>query len=175
MEPSELLEYDSRLVGFMQELPFHEGKPLYHITGEEEGSTELVEYSHTAETSSDMASLRNTEDNEPGPEYDAKLLMDVSADERTADAPQDENEEQKEDPMVEERQARQVQAEHGKPRTQPAVPQEPQQCLRSGRRSGVLHPDRRHYKGNAPSSTTTAKPSGAKTAVPNPARARATR
>jgi hypothetical protein len=40
-----------------------------------------------------MASLRNVDDYEPGPEYDAKLLADVSADERIADAPQGENEE----------------------------------------------------------------------------------
>jgi hypothetical protein len=72
MEPSRLLEYDSRLVAFTQELPFHEGKPLCRITKEEEDSTELVEYNHTAETSPDrqvyMASLCNAEDNELGPE-----------------------------------------------------------------------------------------------------------
>jgi hypothetical protein len=97
LEPSELLEYDSRLVAFTQELPFQEGKPLSRISEEGEGSTELVEYSHTAESSPDhqvcMASLRNADDDEPGPEYDAELLADVSADERTADAPQVENEE----------------------------------------------------------------------------------
>jgi hypothetical protein len=43
-----------------------------------------------------MASLRNAEeDDEPGPEYDDKLLADVSADERTTGAPQDENKEHK--------------------------------------------------------------------------------
>jgi hypothetical protein len=51
MEPSELLEYGSRLVAFTQELPFLEGKPLFRITEEEEGITEIVEYSHIAETS----------------------------------------------------------------------------------------------------------------------------
>jgi hypothetical protein len=40
-----------------------------------------------------MVSLRNMEDHEPGPEYDAELLADLSADECTTDAPQDENEE----------------------------------------------------------------------------------
>jgi hypothetical protein len=64
-----------------------------------EGSIELVEYSHTAESSPDhqvyMASLGNADDDELGPEHDAKLLADVSADERMADAPQDENEEHK--------------------------------------------------------------------------------
>jgi hypothetical protein len=40
-----------------------------------------------------MASLRNIEDDELDPEYDNKQLADVSADEPTADAPQDEDEE----------------------------------------------------------------------------------
>jgi hypothetical protein len=34
-----------------------------------------------------MASLHNADDDEPGPEYDAALLADVSANERAADAP----------------------------------------------------------------------------------------
>jgi hypothetical protein len=42
-----------------------------------------------------MASLRNTEDDEPGLEYDAELLADVSGNEHTTDAPQNENEEHK--------------------------------------------------------------------------------
>jgi hypothetical protein len=97
LEPSELLEYGSRLVAFMQKLPFQERKPLSPISKEGEGSTELVKYSHTAENSSDrqvyMASLRNADDDEPSSEYDAELLMDMSVDERMADAPQDKNEE----------------------------------------------------------------------------------
>jgi hypothetical protein len=41
-----------------------------------------------------MASLHvHGDDDEPGREYDDKLLMDVSANERTVDAPQDEDEE----------------------------------------------------------------------------------
>jgi hypothetical protein len=40
-----------------------------------------------------MASLRNADDDEPGPEYDAELLEDVFANERMVDAPQDENKE----------------------------------------------------------------------------------
>jgi hypothetical protein len=40
-----------------------------------------------------MASLRNADDDEPGPEYNDEVLADVSADEPTADAPQDQNEE----------------------------------------------------------------------------------
>jgi hypothetical protein len=61
LEPSELLEYDSHLVAFTQELPFHEGKFLSPIREEGEGSTELLEYSHTTDNSPDrqvyMASL----------------------------------------------------------------------------------------------------------------------
>jgi hypothetical protein len=34
-----------------------------------------------------MASLRNADDDELDPEYDNDLLVDVSADKRTADAP----------------------------------------------------------------------------------------
>jgi hypothetical protein len=45
MEPSELLEYDSRLVAFTQELPFQEGKPLSPIAEEGEGRTVLVDSS----------------------------------------------------------------------------------------------------------------------------------
>jgi hypothetical protein len=91
LDPSELLEYDSRLVAFMQELPFQEGKSLSPISEEGEGGIELLEYNHTADNSPDhqvyMASLRNADDNEPGPEYEAELLADVSPDERTADTP----------------------------------------------------------------------------------------
>jgi hypothetical protein len=45
IEPSELLEYDSRLVVFTQELSFQEGKPLSPIIEEGEGRTLLVDYS----------------------------------------------------------------------------------------------------------------------------------
>jgi hypothetical protein len=97
LEPSELLDYDSRLVTFMQKLPFQEGKPLSPITEEGDGSTELLEYNHMANNSPDhqvyISSLRSSDDNELGPEYDDEQLADVSADEPTADAPQDENEE----------------------------------------------------------------------------------
>jgi hypothetical protein len=75
----------------MQELPFQEGKPLSPIVEEGEGSTELLEYSHTADNSLDhqvyMASLCNADDDEPGPKYDGELLTDVSANEPMADAP----------------------------------------------------------------------------------------
>jgi hypothetical protein len=40
-------------VAFTQELRFQEGKPLSRISEEEEGSTELVEYSLMAESSRD--------------------------------------------------------------------------------------------------------------------------
>jgi hypothetical protein len=39
-----------------------------------------------------MASLRNAEDDQLDPQYDNKQLADISADEPTADAPQDEDE-----------------------------------------------------------------------------------
>jgi hypothetical protein len=84
LEPSELLDYDSRLVAFTQERPFQEGKPLSPIVEEGDGSIELLEYSHTA---------NNVDDDELGPEYDDEQLTDVSADEPMADTPQDENEE----------------------------------------------------------------------------------
>jgi hypothetical protein len=43
-----------------------------------------------------MASLHEREDDdEPGREYDDELLVDVSANERTTDARQDDDEEQK--------------------------------------------------------------------------------
>jgi hypothetical protein len=91
LEPSELLNYESRLVAFMQELPFQEGKPLSPITEEGESSTELLEYSLAANNSPDhqvcMASLRNTEDDELDHEYDNEQLANVSADKPTANAP----------------------------------------------------------------------------------------
>jgi hypothetical protein len=81
---------------------------------EGDGSTELLEYSHTADNSPDpqvyMASLRNADDDVPDPEYGDELLTDVSADERTGDASQDENEEHR-------RIRRLKKAEHGKPRS----------------------------------------------------------
>jgi hypothetical protein len=45
MEPSEILEYDSRLMAFTQELPFQEGKTLCSIFEEGEGRTILIDYS----------------------------------------------------------------------------------------------------------------------------------
>jgi hypothetical protein len=90
-EPSELLDYESRLVAFTQELPLHEGKPLSPIAEEGDSSTELLEFSLTANNSSDcqvyMASLHNMKDDELGPEYDNEQLADISADEPTAEAP----------------------------------------------------------------------------------------
>jgi hypothetical protein len=71
MESSELLEYDSHLVAFIQELPFQEGKPLSPIIEEEEGRTVLIDYSSSGEFSLHrhvyMASLReHDDDDEPG-------------------------------------------------------------------------------------------------------------
>jgi hypothetical protein len=100
MEPSELLEYDSRLVAFTKELPFQESKPLTPIAEEGEGEIVPVDYSSSSELSPEhhvyMASIREHGDNdEPGREYDNELLMDATADERMADAPQDEDEERR--------------------------------------------------------------------------------
>jgi hypothetical protein len=90
LEPSELLDYESHLVAFTQELPFQEGKPLSPIAEEGDSSTELLEYSHTANNSPEhqvyMASVRNVDGDELGPEYDEQLT-DVSADKPTANAP----------------------------------------------------------------------------------------
>jgi hypothetical protein len=91
LEPSELLDYESRLVAFMQELPFQEGKPLPPIAEEGDSSTKLLVYSLTTNNSPDhqgyMASLRNTNDDELGPKYDNEQLADISSNEPTADAP----------------------------------------------------------------------------------------
>jgi hypothetical protein len=90
LEPSELLNYESRLVPFTQELPFQEGKPLSPIAEEGESRTKLLEYSLTANNLPDhqvyLASLRKVEDDELGPEYDNEQLMDNSADEPIDDA-----------------------------------------------------------------------------------------
>jgi hypothetical protein len=65
-----------------------------------------------------MASLHNADDDELGPAYDAELLMDVSVDERTVDALQDENEEYRRIRWLKN-------AKHAK-RRQPTIPKEPQ-------------------------------------------------
>jgi hypothetical protein len=84
-------------VAFIQELPFQEGRPLFPIAEEGKTSTELLEYSLTANHSPDrqvcMASLRNVEDDELDPQYNNKQLGDITADEPIADAPQNEDEE----------------------------------------------------------------------------------
>jgi hypothetical protein len=68
-------------------------KCLSRITEEEDGSTELVEYSHTAETSLDRQVYMAAEDDELGSEYDVELLIDVSINEHITNAPQDKNKE----------------------------------------------------------------------------------
>jgi hypothetical protein len=81
----------------MQELPFQEGRPLSPIVEEGESSIELLEYNlmanHLLDHQVYMASLRNMKDEELDPQYDNKQLADISANEPTADAPQDEDEE----------------------------------------------------------------------------------
>jgi hypothetical protein len=96
-EPSELLDYESRFLAFTHELSFQEGRPLSPIAEEGESSIVLLEYNLRANHSLDrqvcMASLRNMEEDELDPQYDNEQLTDISADEPTADAPQDEDEE----------------------------------------------------------------------------------
>jgi hypothetical protein len=96
-DPSDLLDYESCLVEFMQELPFQEGRPLSPIAEEGESSIELLEYSlmanHSLERQVCMASLHNMEEDELDSQYNSEQLVDVSADEPTADAPKDEDEE----------------------------------------------------------------------------------
>jgi hypothetical protein len=83
-EPSELLDYESHLVAFTQELSFQEGRPLSPVTEEGESSTALLEYSLRANHSLDhqvcMASLRNVEEDELGTQYDNEQLANISAD-----------------------------------------------------------------------------------------------
>jgi hypothetical protein len=81
-------------------LPFQEGKPLSPIIEEGEGKTVLIYYNSSGEFSLQhhiyMAFLHEHGDNvEPGREYDDELLADISTNERTVDAPQDEDEEHK--------------------------------------------------------------------------------
>jgi hypothetical protein len=78
MEPSELLEYDSYLVAFTQELPFQGGKSLSSIAEEGEDRTKLVKYSSSSEFSLNrhifMASLRDHHnDDELERKYDDEL------------------------------------------------------------------------------------------------------
>jgi hypothetical protein len=96
-EPSELLDFKSRLVAFTQELPFQEGRPLSPNVEEGESSTKLLKYSLRANHSPDQqvctASFRNMEEDKLGTQYDNEQLTDVSADEPTTDESQDEDEE----------------------------------------------------------------------------------
>jgi hypothetical protein len=100
MEPSKLLDESTRLVAYIQEVPYQEGKPLASIT-EGEGQSVLVDYSsssgkYSSERQVCMASIRDhVEDDEPRREYDDELLIDISANESTANAPQDKDEERK--------------------------------------------------------------------------------
>jgi hypothetical protein len=164
-EPFELLNYESHLVAFTQELLFQEGRPLSPITEEGESSTELLEYSLRANHSPDrqvcMVSLCNAEDDELDPQYGNKQLADISADEPTGDAPQDEDEEH--------RRIRQVNNTTC-PRTK-----ESQQRFCSSRGSRVPYVDWRHRRSSTPISTTPIQSSNTKAAVLDPARARATR
>jgi hypothetical protein len=126
----------------MQELPFQEGKPLSPITKEGDGSIELLEYSHTADSSPDhqvyMASLCNADDDEKSPEFDDEQLVDVSTNEPMADAPpQDENEEHRRVRRLKNSNRAQRRRKRRKSCLQSNVPKESQQHFCSSRGSGV--------------------------------------
>jgi hypothetical protein len=79
MEPSELLEDNTRLVAYIQELPYQVGKPLCPIVEEGEGHTVLVDYSssfgeYSPERHVYMATINVRQ----------QTTHDVSADEDTA-------------------------------------------------------------------------------------------
>jgi hypothetical protein len=84
-------------VAFTQELPFQEGRPLSPIAKEGDSSIKLLDHNlranHLSVHKVCMAFLRNAEEDELDPQYDNEQLADVSTDEPTADAPQDEDEE----------------------------------------------------------------------------------
>jgi hypothetical protein len=100
MEPSELLDDNTRLVGYIQELPYQEGRPLAPLT-KEMGDAKLVDYfssskEYSPECQVRMASIRNhDDDDEPGNQYDNELLAEVFADENMANVPQDKDEERR--------------------------------------------------------------------------------
>jgi hypothetical protein len=87
-------------VAYIQEQPYQEGRPLTSIA-EGEGHTVLVDSSsnsgeYSLECQVYMASTHDhVEGDEPRNQYDNELLADISADENTANAPQDKDEERR--------------------------------------------------------------------------------
>jgi hypothetical protein len=161
MQPSELLEYDSCLVPFKQELPFQEGKPLSRITEEAESRTKLVEYSHMAKTSPDqqvyMASLHISKEDEPGPEYDAELLAAISIDERMMDAPQDENKERRRIWQLKNAKCAKRRWKTENRARNPLYHRNLSNAFGAAKEREP-HPDQCHCRGSAPSITIAAKP-----------------
>jgi hypothetical protein len=98
-----------------------------------------------------MPSLRNTGDNEPGPEYDAEVLTDVSTDEHTVDAPQDENE-------VYRRIRRLKNAKRAKCRWNTENHARNPLYERNLNNAFAVAEDQCHCRSSAPSSTTTTRP-----------------
>jgi hypothetical protein len=95
MEPFELLDDNTRLVAYIQKLPYQVGKPLPPMIEEGEDHTVLVDYSSSSseylpERHVFMATIEHVE---VGNVYDNELAADISADELTTNAPQDEDQE----------------------------------------------------------------------------------
>lgn len=97
MEPSELLDHDTRLVATIHKLPFQRGRPLSSIPEEEVTKTFSVSSSggYSLERKIYMASLHNVDDDEPGIEFDDELLDQISPNENSIDVPQDEDAERR--------------------------------------------------------------------------------
>jgi hypothetical protein len=145
MEPSELLYDSTRLVAYIQDLPYQEGRPLASIT-EGQGRTLLVDYNsssseYSLESQVCMASIHDhAEDNdESGREYDNELLAEVSTDEDMANALLDEDEEH--------RRVRKVKnAKRAKRRqnTEALARQPPQHDFNGSRRPRVRYSEEEH-------------------------------
>jgi hypothetical protein len=92
MQPTKLLD-ESCLVAYNPDLPFQAGKPLSPIGKEGAGDTKLVDYNTTYESSPDRhVYLAIVGDLGEGEEcYANELAEHISADEPSANAPQNES------------------------------------------------------------------------------------
>jgi len=92
-EPSELLEDHARLVATIHNLPFQVGRPLSPIQEDQTTETAPISGDSSGDHSLDhevcMASIHDTDDDEPGIEFNNELLDEILGDENTAEAPQD--------------------------------------------------------------------------------------
>ncbi|RLN42287.1 hypothetical protein C2845_PM01G44920 [Panicum miliaceum] len=101
MEASELLDDDARLVATIQELPFQKGRPLLPIQEETSRTTTstliITDYSgdYSSERKIYMASVHDLGDNVPDIKFDNEPEDEISANQDTASAPQNETEEQR--------------------------------------------------------------------------------